>query len=283
MNTINDVLIASCFLLSPFFIVIISMVIIKKRNPSAVIFDKTKIQQPQAIAGLIMAILLPAIIIWAMFYELHEEEIRSKEVAARPHTARILGYQVSFPKKMPVHYDGGNIEMAYFYDSEGKEGRTRVAEWEISPPQGNFEDGMQFMVNELSTPGNMPSIWQTPPYWEKVVRTPAGTKEIGGLKFAITKWTADYTGVGACKLSGVDYFAQDAGKLIGLRAVDSKDRNTTTLLADSVINTFQKTKMPKPDPKIKDSLGRSADGSVCIVHGGNDGTFKDPYAELIQP
>ena len=246
----------------------------------------TKFAEPTPklkLVGRIVGALLLLFCAWLLYTEFQHEKAQRLEIEARPHTARILGYQISFPKKIPEGYDAGYVEIGYFFDPDGKEGRTRIANWTINPPQGNFEDGMQFMVNELASAGTIPGIWQRPPYWEKIVRTPVGIKEVAGLKFAVTKWTADCADIGVTKLSGTDYLAHDRDKLIGLRVIDSKGKSAASLLADSVLNTFQKTTMPKPDPKIKDSIGPLADGSVCIVHGGNDGTFKDPYAELIQP
>jgi hypothetical protein len=281
MNTVEDLIIPCLILFAPTIIVITSIVIIKTRNPDAQIIKMDK--RPQRLAALSLAFILPVLVLWSMIYELHREELAYKEICARPHTAHILDYQVSFPKKIPIHYDGGYVVISYAYDPEGKEGRTRIAEWELSPFGGNFEDGIKFMVNELAQPGNLPRIWTKPLYWEKIVREPIGTKTIDGLNFAITKWTADYNGVGACKLSGIDYLAHDKSNLIGLRAIDSEGHNTAVSLADSVLDTFRKNKIVKQAPKIKDSLSPLANGSVIIGHGGNDDNFIDPYAELIQP
>jgi hypothetical protein len=237
---------------------------------------------------------------------------RHQALAMRPHTARILSYQVTFPKEIPEGYEGGTITLDYSNDMEGdkqgKQGRTRIAEWSLyHPDRSPIEGGIQFMVNERAQPGVLPEAWQAPCYWRKIDRTLVGTKEVAAIKFDVSRCTAEvyditdklnaekkssnepgneekFLPTHGAKISALEYLAQEDGKTIGLRGYGYSDENAATLLTESVLNSFHKVKMtPAATAKGKNSTGIGADGTVVIGHTGDADKFVDPYAELIKP
>jgi len=271
---------------------------------------KFQLSPLQKLVGRIVAIVFMGCLVW-LLYTQNQNEIRQRqEIAARPHTVRILGYQITFPKELPPGCDGGTIDVDYANDwedgKEGKEGRTRFARWWIYNGGEPNESGIEFMVNELAQPGCLPSGWQHPPDWEKIVWTRTGTKEIAGLKFIVSHWqgkaydssdildaqqkSAKQTGSGenyrqflpahGKLISGVDYLAQHKNKLIGLRGYGCGEKKAAIALTESVLNTFQKFKYQTP--KGKNSTGITADGSVVMGHAGDSDKFIDPAVQLIK-
>ncbi len=234
---------------------------------------------------LVIAILVGTFVVWIIYYNQQCIEKERQEFAGRPHTVHVLDYQISFPKQLPPGYEAGFVDIDYFnnFTSSG-EGRTRIAKWFVyeSHHQTDLEDGMQFMVNNFGEAGAVPIEWLEPPAWKDIIRTEAGTKEVSGLKFAITRWTAEQTDpLPKYKISGIDYIAHDNGKIIALRGYNSFGKDTIILLTDSVLNTFRKVKKVI-EPK-EYSLGDGYKSSDSMTHTGNDDKFKDPYAELVQP
>ncbi len=197
-------------------------------------------------AGIAIAVSALIIAICAGLYA--DSFFRHQALSMRPHTARILGYQVTFPKEIPEGYEGGTITLDYSNDMEGnkqgKQGRTRLAEvYDIA-------DELDAEKKSSNEPGN-----------EEKFLPPHGAT-----------------------ISALEYLAHEDGKLIGLRGYGYSDENAAILLTDSVLNSFHKGKMaPAAAAKGKDSTGVGADGTVVIGHTGDAGKFTDPYAELIKP
>lgn len=265
-------------------------------------------QRIMAAAGLLF--ILTAMI--ALYAEVRRTSVSQRqEYAKAPHTVRILGYQLTFPKEIPEGYDGGTIDLDYSDNldrsKQGKQGRTRRATWDLwRAEKSPFAGGMQFMVNEFAQPMALPEDWQAPPHWKKLRRTSLGAKEVAGVKFAVTRCTAEvyywpdeknalekaaqckvseeqFLLTHGYKISAVEYLAHDNGKLIGLRGYGYGDHNVIITLTNSMLNTFRKVKFASPAPDYGKDFPDTDPYSTATSHTGNSAEPIDPYAELIKP
>ncbi len=266
-----------------------------------------KIDKPptwQRLLALIFSLVMPAVI-FAVWAGVQSDTLRRhQEFAKVPHTARILGYQITFPKDIPEGYDCGRIDSDYsddLYDrGHGRQGRTRRATWDLWPPEKSpLPAGIQFMVNEFVQPSHLPEDWQAPPHWKRLQRTSLGAKEVDGVKFAVTRCTAEvfywrdensahekaakskvneeqFLPRSGYKISAIEYLAHDGGKLIGLRGYGYGDQNIIIQLTESMLNTFHKFKDVSESPDI--------DPDITVVNPkSKQAELVDPYAELIKP
>ncbi len=251
----------------------------------------------------VMTLLLMAAGGLALYSKIQADSSRRRqEFAKSPHTVRILGYQVTFPKEIPDGYNAGRIDLDYSDLTDcgkGKEGRTRRATLDLWPPeQSPFPGRIQFVVNEFGQPGRLPDDWQAPEHWKRLHRTSLGIKEIAGVKFAVTHSTAElyywpdeknaldkenFLPNSGYKISAVEYLAHDYGKMIGLRGYGYGDDNVILDLTDSAFKTFRKVKFPPPAVDLEKDfpdidLYKTASGGEV-----SPADTVDRYAELTKP
>ncbi len=185
------------------------------------------------------------------------------EIAKQLHTAHIWNYAVTFPRASEIQDDipGGLESGSHFqgqldFDEKEKEDKelTYIAEWSMANGGGNIE----FIVKK-EAPGVL--CWKKPYGFQNVVRKPAGTIKVGGLKFSITHWKGDFKdpATAAKGVYGCDYEARDIdGEFIGLRGIGLGSEDATNKVTEKVLKTLQKipTKITirKPDMPAVDPI-----------------------------
>ena len=185
------------------------------------------------------------------------------EIAKKPHTAHVWNYAVTFPRASEIQDDiPGGLESGTSFQGqrdfdvkhiEDKE-MTHIAEWAMAQGGGTI----QFIVKK-GPPGVL--CWIEPHGFQQVVRQPAGTIEVGGLKFSITHWKGNFkdAATDAKGVYGCDYEARDSeGEFIGLRGIGLGSEKATNRITERVLKTLQripaKVTIQKPDMPGVDSF-----------------------------
>ena len=189
------------------------------------------------------------------------------EIAKKPHTAHVWNYAVTFPRASEIQDEipgglesGTNFQAQMDFDKKHIEDKeiTNVAEWAMANGGGTI----QFIVKR-GEPGVM--CWLEPFGFQNVVRKPAGTIEVGGLKFSINHWKGNFKDAAsdAKGVYGCDYEARDNdGEFIGLRGTGLGSEDATNRLTEKVLKTLKRIP-PKITIRKPDMPGVNAAEEPC--------------------